>query len=121
MRLFDDYKIGGKSIIAPDADIQIVGTDLDSDSTGRDESGFMHRDVLRYRVKNWELSYSSLSAEEYVYMQSLTAGKPYFDFQYKDIDGTVKTVKAYCSNDSITYRNAVTGDYRNYKIKIIEC
>lgn len=121
MRYFNDYKIDGKPIIAPDADIQITANDLDADSSGRDESGYMHRVVLRHRVKTWELSYSFLTAEEYAYMQSLTSGKASFEFQYKGLDGVPNVVTAYCSNDSITYRNAATGHYRNYKIKIIEC
>lgn len=121
MRFFDDYKVDGKSILAPDADISITGTDLDSKDSGRDESGFMHRIVLRFRVKTWELRYANLTVNEYIYMQSLFAGKEAFRWQYKDESGTVKTTNAYCSNDSIVYRSAKTGMYKNYKIKIIEC
>ncbi len=121
MRFFEDYKVDGKPIVAPDADVVISKADLDSADSGRDESGVMHRIVVRYRVKTWELSYANMTTEEYQYMSSLFAGKSEFQFTYRDLSGQIAGCTAYCSNDSITYHNARTGMYRNYKIKIIEC
>ena len=121
MRYFEDYKINGSPMLVPDADVAISRSDLDDSDSGRDESGVMHRIVIRERVKTWGFNYGSLSAEEYVYMMSLFAGKADFDFTYRDVDGTLKTCRAYCSNDSITYHNARLGQYLNLKFNIIEC
>lgn len=108
--------IDGKEILMPDRDIEITRTDLDDTDSGRDESGVMHRFILRERVQTWAIPYDYLTAEEYEYMKSLTAGKAEFPFTYFGEEYT-----AYCSNDSITLRNAKTGEYRNFTLKIIEC
>ena len=120
MRKFDDFKVDGAPILVPDEDAVITRTDLDSDDSGRDEAGFMHRIMLRSRVRTWEFNYSRLTAEEYQYMKSLFDGKSEFTFSFSE-GGQSGAVTAYCSNDSITYRNAKTGLYMNFKIKIIEC
>lgn len=120
MTLFNEYKVDGVPVLAPDADVEITRNDLDSADSGRDESGYMHRIVVRNRVMTWEFSYSSLTEDEYRYMKNLFEGKQTFRFTYLK-DGTATVTDAYCSGDSIVYRNAVTGEYRNYKIKIIEC
>ena len=49
--LFYDFQINGKPILAPDADIQIEYNDLDSADSGRDETGFLHRSVVRSKVR----------------------------------------------------------------------
>lgn len=121
MRYFNDFRIDGKQLLIPDADIALSKSDLDSSDSGRDESGVMHRVVVRYRVRTWAFSYSDLTAEEYRYMESLFSGKTDFIFTFRDLDGRLKTCRAYCSNNSITYHNAKLGLYKNYKFNIIEC
>lgn len=121
MRLFEDYLIDGKPMLVPDADVSLSFSDLDSSDSGRDESGAMHRIVVRERVATWGFNYSKLTAEEYKYMRSLFAGKPEFTFTYRDLDGYLVETRAYCSNDSITYHNARLGLYQNLKFNIIEC
>lgn len=121
MRLFEDYKIDGKPMLVPDADVSLSFSDLDSSDSGRDESGVMHRIVVRHRVGTWGFNYSQLTAEEYKYMRSLFEGKSEFAFTYRDLDGYLVETKAYCSNDSITYHNARLGLYKNLKFNIIEC
>ena len=120
MKYLNEYCVDGMPILVPDQDAEITRNDLDSSDSGRDESGFMHRIVVRSRVMTWAFNYSCLTAEEYQYMKSLFDGKETFVFTYMK-DGIATETEAYCSNDSITYRNAMTGDYRNFKIKIIEC
>ena len=120
MKYFEDYKVDGSALLVPDADVEITGNDLDSADSGRDESGVMHRIMVRSRVKTWEFHYSHLTEEEYRYMKNLFNGKSVFQFSFPE-DGITGTVTAYCSGDSITYRNARTGLYGNYKIKIVEC
>lgn len=118
---FYDLQVDNKPIIVPDQDLEMEYTDLDSDETGRDESGVMHRLVLRHGVRKFSLVYDSLTREEYLYMRSLFEGKSEFMVSYRDHDGYTAEFQAYHSNHSITIRNARTGLYKNYKISIIEC
>lgn len=121
MRFFEDYKVNGKPLLVPDADVSLSFADLDSSDSGRDESGVMHRIVVRHRVGTWGFNYASLTAEEYKYMRALFEGKSEFAFTYRDLDGYLVETRAYCSNDSITYHNARLGLYKNFKFNIIEC
>ena len=50
MTLTELYKIDGKPMVAPDADVQMSFEDLDGAQSGRDESGFMHRILVRRKV-----------------------------------------------------------------------
>lgn len=115
-KYWDACTIDGSPVLVPDAGIKITRTDLDADDSGRDESGVMHRIPVRFRVNTWELPYSALKEDEYEYLTSLTEGKSEFEFT---IFG--KTYTAYCSNDAVTIRDAVTGEYRDFSLKIIEC
>jgi hypothetical protein len=121
LNLFYDYQVDGKPLPIPDQNVEISYADLDSEESGRDEGGFMHRIVLRERVKTWAFSYDQLDRETYSYILSLFAGKPTFTFDYRDDDGYPAKITAYCSNHSIAYRNAKTGQYANLKFTIIEC
>ena len=47
MILTNLFQIDGKSLYAPDCDIEPSYSDLDSSDSGRDEAGFMHREVVR--------------------------------------------------------------------------
>ena len=116
-----DFLIDKQPILVPDADLTWEYNDLDSDETGRDEAGVMHRIVLREGVRKCALQYESLTREEYQYMRSLFAGKSQFEVEYRDHDGQVSRFTAYQSNHSITVHNAKTGEYKNYKPSIIEC
>lgn len=118
---FNDFQVNGKPILVPDADISLEWNDLDGDSSGRDESGIMHRVVLRHRVPKWGFEYASLTKEELVYMRGLFKDQATFTFTYKDENGETQTCEAYNSNDSVTYHDASTGLYKNYKINIIAC
>ena len=108
--------IDGRPVLVPDGDVEISRSDLDAEDSGRDESGVMHRIPVRYRVATWTLSYATLRADEYDYLISLTEGKADFAFIFGG-----KSYRAYCSSDGATLVNAVTGDYRNFKLKIIQC
>lgn len=121
MKLYEDYKIDGLPLLVPDADVSISQNDLDSSDSGRDESGIMHRQVVRHRVKTWGFNYFALTKEEFYYMESLFAGKSDFTFLYRGLDGKLVETRAYCSNNSITYHNAELGLYKNLKFNIIEC
>lgn len=114
-QLLNTLLINGKALPCPDEDVSISENDLDSEDTGRDEQGFMHRLRLRHAVKTWEFHYKFLSAADYEYIRSLVAGETI----RVSFWGYVCT--AYCSNTAATLRNAVTGDYRDFTLKVIEC
>lgn len=116
-----DLQIDGKPILVPDEDVQMELSDLDSSESGRDESGVMHRIVLRRNMKTWALSYSALSQEEYRYMESLFASKDEFTVRYVDKDRREARCVAYRSKHSLTIHNVRLGVYKNYKFNIIEC
>lgn len=118
-----DYVVDGKPLLVPDADIEISQNDLDSDDSGRDESGVMHRHRIREGVKTWGFSYQVLTYGEYCYLESLFRGKQEFEFVFANPDpyGTYKKCRAYRSKSSITLHNSKTGLYKNYKFNIIEC
>lgn len=122
MRKYDfDFQIDGQPILAPDAGVQISYADIDSEETGRDEAGYMHRIILREKVRTWSFTYAFLDAEEYAYMRSLIDGKAEFALLTRGIDGNEETTVAYCSNHSITITNRVKGFYNNLTFNIIEC
>lgn len=116
-----EYLIDGKPILAPDEDLKMEFSDLDSEESGRDESGYMHRIVLREGVKTWGLSYGSLTLEEYRYMEGLFNGKPQFIWTHRDIDGYPVKAAAYRSKHSIVIRSLKSQTVKNYNFNIIEC
>lgn len=120
-KMFSEFLINGEPMLVPDADLGITANDLDSEDSGRDESGVMHRQRLRERVKTWSFEYTVLTHADYLYMETLFAGKADFEFTYRDLDGSIAKCRAYCSKNSITLHNAKTGIYKNYKFNIIEC
>lgn len=122
MRKFDfDFLIDGKPILAPDEGVTVSYEDLDSSESGRDESGVMHRIVMREGVKKVPLTYAFLNKEDYLYMESLFKGKPQFEVECRDFDGSQLHFTAYRSKHSITIQNVRTGIYKNYTFSIIEC
>ena len=122
MRDFDfDFLIDHQPILVPDEGVQINLEDLDSSESGRDESGVMHRVVLREKVRKYSLPYGTLSQEDYVYLMSLFAGKPTFEVEKRDPDGKRVTFTAYCSKVGISLYNKRTGLYKNLTLNIIEC
>jgi hypothetical protein len=116
------FKINGVTMFAPDMDVDMSFEDIDSADTGRDEAGVMHRVVVRYKVGTWSFVYSSVTEEEYNYMESLFPDDGTFTFTHPDRKDSSKSVTSECyrSKYSITWKNARTGKWRNYKFNIIE-
>ena len=122
MRTYDDnFKVDGKSLLTPDEDVEISVSDLDAEDSGRDESGYLHRIVVRRRVHTWKFPYKILTAEDYSYIKSLFDGKDTFQFEGLDADGETIFCEAYCSQSSIVLHNHKTGICKNLKFSIIEC
>ena len=76
------YQIDGKPMLAPDTEPEFTFTDLDSSDSGRDESGVMHRIVVREKVGTWGFTYSRLTDAQYAYLVGLFAGKAQFSFTH---------------------------------------
>lgn len=117
------FQINGKPLLPPDEDVSLSFEDLDSSESGRDEGGFMHRVVVRYKVGTWSFVYSHISQAEYDYIRSAIPDEPDFVFTHPtqaDCTQTEQT-RAYCSKYGIVWHSARTKDYRNLKFNIIEC
>ena len=119
----DLYQINGQPMLAPDAGVEMSFEDLDSADAGRDEAGFMHRSVVRYKVGVWNFVYSHLTQTEYAYMLSVLPNSGTFTFSYPDPRNPAvrKNCKAYLSAFGITWHSAKTNLYHNLKFSIIEC
>lgn len=119
----DLFLIDGQPMLAPDENVEISMEDIDAADSGRDESGVMHRFMVRQGVGKWTFSYAYLTGEEYAYMESLFAGKGSFRFAYPDCTdgGQAKVITAYRSKHGILWQSAVTGQFRNYSFSIIGC
>lgn len=120
-KFYDDFLIDDKPILAPDAGVELKLTDLDTEDSGRDESGVMHRIVLRKGVRTWDLSYAALTLEEYRYMLSLFENKAQFRVRFRNPWGQEECVDAYNSNHSILLYDLRRGVCKNLKFTVIEC
>lgn len=116
------FKINGHPILVPDAGVSIGYEDLDNSSSGRDEAGFMHRDVVRYKVPYWNFSYSALTEEERQYMENLFPDASAFTFTHPGrLDGAPTQSECYRSKYGISWQNARTGLWSGYSFRIIAC
>ena len=119
----DLFTVNGKPMFAPDEEIDIQYNDLDASDSGRDESGFMHRIVVRYKLGTWSFVYSHITEEELQYMESLFEDAPDFIFGHPSrLDsGVMEETTCYRSNYGIAWKSAKLGVWKNYKFNIIEC
>ena len=117
------FQINGQPILVPDADVGVSYEDLDAADSGRDESGVMHRVVVRYKVPSWSFTYDQLTEEEKRYLESLFPDEPTFVFTHPDRLDASKTVETECyrSKYGISWRNAVSGLWSGYSFNIISC
>ena len=117
------FQVNGKPMLAPDAEVVVSYSDLDASDAGRDESGFMHRIVVRHKVGSWKFSYSHLTEEEKRYMENLFSDAATFQFRHPsrlDADVAEETL-CYRSKYDISWKNARTGLWSGYSFSIIEC
>ncbi len=116
------FQINGQPLLVPDQDVSFSYEDLDTYCAGRDESGYMHRSVARYKVGSWTFSYSHLTEEERLYMEKLFPQSPTFQFTHPDrITGLPVVKTCYRSRYSLSWRNARTGIWSGYGFSVIEC
>lgn len=117
------FLMDGKPFPLPDQGVEMSFEDLDHADAGRDESGFMHRMVVRRKVGCWNFSYSYLTQPMYQEILERMPQKGSFVFSYPDpMDPTrYKETEAYLSRYGIVWQDAATGLYRNLKFSVIEC
>lgn len=110
-------------MFAPDADVDFSFEDIDDSDSGRDESGVLHRIVVRYKVMSNSYVFSHISDADYEYMESLFPDEPDFEFTHPDRTDFSKDIVSTCyrSKYGISWHNARTNEMRNYKFNIIEC
>lgn len=117
------FTVNGKPMLVPDQEVTVNYEDLDASDSGRDESGVMHRFVVRYKVASWSFSYSHLTEEEKKYMESLFPASSTFSFGHPNRQDSSKqeTTTCYRSKYSLSWKNAATGLWSNYGFQIISC
>ncbi len=117
------FRINGKPMLAPDEKVGVSYEDLDDSNSGRDEAGFMHRQVLRYKMPVWSFSYQHLTEEERQYMESLFPKAPTFQFSFpSDTDASAsQEMTCYRSKYGISWKSAKTGLWMGYSFQIIAC
>lgn len=110
-------------MLVPDEEALCSYEDLDDDSSGRDESGVMHRLVVRYKVGTWVFSYDHLTEEEKQYMESLFPDAPTFVFTHPSRQAAAQPEDTTCyrSKYSLSWKNARTGLWSGYSFHIIGC
>ena len=119
----DIYKVDNVSLLVPDNTVGESFEDIDSPETGRDENGYMHRTVVRYKVGKWSFQYTKLSQSDYEALESIFGDKATFDFTRPSRTNPSTTVTTECyrskySHEFYDYKNKV---WRNYKFNLIEC
>ena len=117
------FKINDVPMLVPDTDVAMSFSDLDASDSGRDEAGFMHRIVMRYKVGSWKFTYSHLTEEEKQYMESLFPDSDNFRFLHPSNrnSGVMEETICYRSKYDISWKNAKTGLWSGYGFSIIEC
>lgn len=117
------FQINGTAMLAPDEDVEVSYQDLDASDAGRDESGYMHRMVVRNKVGSWKFSYAHLTEEERQYMENLFGDAETFTFTHPTRGDATRTEQSLCYRSSfdISWRNARTGLWSGYGFSIIEC
>lgn len=123
MKVTEDFQIDGQPMILPDAGVGFSYEDLDDVSSGRDESGVMHRFVVRYDVGKWAFTFSNITEEEKNYLESLFPRSPTFQFTHPSAEDSdvLVTDTCYRSKRDMSWYNARTGVWKNYKFNIIQC
>ena len=117
------FQINGVPMLVPDADVTVSYEDLDASDAGRDESGYMHRIVVRHKVGRWKFEYAHLTEEEKQYMERLFPEAGTFQFRHpgRQDASTSEVTTCYRSKYTVSWRNAKTGLWRGYGFSIIEC
>ena len=122
MNITEHFLINGKPLLAPDAGVECAYEDIDGADAGRDQSGVMHRQMVRSKVGKWTFRYDFLTQEELAYVENLFPEAATFTFTHPDRrTGKTSQCKAYRSKVGMSWYNAKLGLWRNYSFSIIGC
>lgn len=122
MKTTDLFLVDGQPMLAPDAGLPLHVEDMEAADSGRDESGALHRFIVRQGMLHWDFSYARLTQKEYAYMENLFAGKTTFRFVYPSaVDGSRQEVTAYRSKHGILWHSAADGQFRDYQFRVSAC
>ena len=115
------FQINGNPIPAPDENVQIRYEGR-GDKSLTDESGFLHRQVLRRGITAWKLCYSSLSGAERDYLMGLLTDDS-FRFTHPDRLDPQKADESVCYLESCSecLQSALSGSYRDVQLTICQC
>ena len=119
----DKFLIDGKPMLVPDEEVSMSYSDMESDASGRDEGGYLHRQVLRRKVPTWSFTYAFLTEEEKQYMEGLFGDADTFPFTHPDRRNAAESVTTNCyrAEYGISWKNARTGLWRNLTFDITAC
>ena len=117
----DLFTVNGQPMLAPDAEVGVSYADIDAADAGRDQSGLLHRSVVRYKVAAWSFSYSHLTEAERQYMESLFPEEPTFVLGHPGrLDATVtEYTTCYRAKYGIFWRDS-RGLWNGYSFQIVE-
>lgn len=123
MKTTELFQINGQPMILPAEGVGFSYEDIDDSSSGRDEAGYMHRFVVRYKVGKWSFSFSTITEEEKRYLESMIPNTPTFSFTHpsREDSSILETDTCYCSKVDMSWYNARIGLWKNYKFNIIQC
>ena len=118
-----NYLVDNAGLLVPDNEISESYEDIDSPDTGRDETGYMRRTVVRYKVGKWGFEYKTLSKHDYAALESLFGDNATFMFTHpsRTNPDTLVTTECYRSKYSLTYFDTKRQVWKNCKFNIIEC
>ena len=85
-------------MLIPDAQVQISYEDIDGADAGRDESGYMHRILLRSKVASWGFSYAHLTEWRHLFLYSSGSGRRFPVGNYHLLSQPVRYFLAQCQN-----------------------
>ncbi len=122
-KLSEHFFVNGQPMLVPDEEVRCSYEDLDDAASGRDESGYMHRLMVRCKVAVWEFSYSYLTEEEKQYIERLFADAPTFRFTHPArVDSSaLEDTTCYRSKYSLSWKNARLGLWSGYGFSVIAC
>ena len=98
--LTNDWKVDDSPLYAPTMKkVKINHDNIVSPDSGRAEDGYMHIRWVRRDVRQIEMGWDRLTGDEMAYLRDLLQGQ---EFVLTFIDGTSKTMNAYCGKFSAT-------------------
>ena len=116
----DFFAVEGKPLLLPDGPVEVRCADVLSPESGRDESGRMHRFVLRDKLRSWKFTYRDLTQEEKIYLENLFAGKGIFSFTHPADDRENTKTDCSCEDFSLVWRSWQGGIWGDMTFRVTQ-